>query len=121
MAMCCSNQADNGPYSASAVAGQASSALKKILCTFTVDDPDIVLIGRETIYRNNERVGWLGSGGFGHSIGKSIGLGYVRNGAGVDRDYLLAGDYGLEVATERVPCAIHLGPLLDPAMARIKA
>ena len=100
---------------------QKSGPLKKILCTFTVDDPDIVLIGRETIYRDNERVGWLTSGGFGHSIGKPIGLGYVRHAAGVDRDYLLAGNYSLEVATERVPCTLHLGPLYDPAMARVKS
>jgi 4-methylaminobutanoate oxidase (formaldehyde-forming) len=100
---------------------QKQIALKKFLCTFTVDDPAVILIGRETIYRNDERVGWLTSGGFGHSIGKAIGLGYVRNAAGVDRDYLLAGSYSLEVATERVPCRLHLAPLHDPAMARIKA
>ena len=38
-----------------------------------------------------------------------------------DRDYLLAGDYELEVATERVPCRLHLAPLYDPQMTRVKA
>ena len=32
-----------------------------------------------------------------------------------------AARYELEVATERVPCELHLGPLYDPAMARIKS
>jgi 4-methylaminobutanoate oxidase (formaldehyde-forming) len=100
---------------------QRLAPLRKSLCTFTVDDPEIVLIGRETIYRDNERVGWLSSGGFGHTIGKAIGLGFVRRAEGVDRDYLLAGDYSLEVATERVPCRLHLAPLYDPSMARVKA
>ena len=100
---------------------QRVAPLRKSLCTLTVDDPEIVLIGRETIYRDNERVGWLSSGGFGHTIGKAIGLGYVRRAEGVDRDYLLAGDYSLEVATERVPCRLHLAPLYDPSMARVKA
>ena len=100
---------------------QKSGPLKKILCTFTVDDPEVVLIGRETIYRGDRRVGWLSSGGFGHSIGKPIGLGYVRHAEGVDRDYLLAGSYWLEVATERVPCTLHLSPLYDPTMARVKS
>jgi 4-methylaminobutanoate oxidase (formaldehyde-forming) len=104
-----------------AIEQQRLDPLKKSLCTFTVDDPDIVLIGRETIYRNDERVGWLSSGGFGHSIGKAIGMGYVRCAQGVDRDYLLAGSYALEVATERVPCNLHLAPLYDPSMARVKA
>ena len=100
---------------------QRLAPLKKSLCTFTVDDPEVVLIGRETIYRNGERAGWLSSGGFGHSIGKAIGMGYVRREQGIDRDYLLAGDYSLEVATERVPCKLHLAPLYDPSMARVKA
>ena len=103
-----------------ALLAQKDSTLKKILCGFTVDDPKIVLLGRETIYRNGERAGWLSSGGYGHTIERSIGLGYVRRASGVDRDYLLAGTYELEVATERVPAAIHLGPLYDPRMERVK-
>ena len=100
---------------------QKTAPLKKSMCTFTVDDPNVVLIGRETIYRNNQRVGWLSSGGFGHSIGKPIGMGYVRNAEGVNRDYLLAGEYSLEVASERVPCELHLAPLYDAGMVRVKS
>ncbi len=100
---------------------QKTAPLKKSMCTFTVDDPNVVLIGRETIYRNNERVGWLSSGGFGHSIGKPIGMGYVRFAEGVNREYLLAGEYSLEVASERVPCELHLAPLYDAGMVRVKA
>jgi 4-methylaminobutanoate oxidase (formaldehyde-forming) len=104
-----------------ALLAQKDLPLRKMLCGFTVEDPTIVLLGRETIYRDGERVGWLASGGYGHTIERGIGLGYVRRASGVDRDYLLAGRYELEVATERVPCAIHLGPLYDPKMERIKA
>jgi 4-methylaminobutanoate oxidase (formaldehyde-forming) len=104
-----------------ALLAQKDLPLRKMLCGFTVEDPKIVLLGRETIYRNGERVGWLSSGGYGHTIERSIGLGYVRRASGVDREYLLPGRYELEVATERVPCAIHLGPLYDPKMERIKA
>lgn len=103
-----------------AIEVQRGQKLKKFLCTFTVDDPSIVLLGRETIYRNGERVGWLNSGGFGHSIGKPIGLGYVRQPQGLDEDYLRDGKYQLEVATERVDCNLHLVPLVDPEMKRIK-
>ena len=81
----------------------------------------MVLLGRETIYRDGERVGWLTSGGFGYTVGQAIGYGYVRNPAGVDTDYLRSGRYELEVATERVPATLHLRPLYDPVMARVKA
>jgi sarcosine dehydrogenase len=100
---------------------QQLSPPKKWLCTFTTDDPAMMLFGRETIYRDGERIGWLGSGGYGHTLHAAIGLGYVRRPLGLSRDYLLAGRYELEVSTERVACRIHLGPLYDPAMARVKA
>ncbi len=83
--------------------------------------PDVILTGRETIYRNGKRVGWLTSGGFGHTIGKSIGMGYVRNAEGVTKDYVMSGDYELEVATVRVPAEVTLKPLFDPGMERVKA
>jgi 4-methylaminobutanoate oxidase (formaldehyde-forming) len=92
-----------------------------MLAGFTVDDPGIVLLGRETIYRNGERVGWLTSGGFGYTVNKSIGYGYVRNPDGVDAKYVMDGTYELEVATKRVKCTVHLQPLYDPRMARVKA
>ncbi len=95
---------------------------KKLMATFVIDDPDVVLLGRETIYRNGERVGWLSSGGFGHTIGKPIGMGYVRQPeTGVDADYVMSGTYELDVATTRVPCTVHLQPLFDPKMERVKA
>ena len=104
-----------------AVEAQRRDGLKKILGCFTVDDPQVILVGRETIFRNGERVGWLTSGGFGHWLGKPVGYGYVRNRAGVDREYLASGNYELEVATQRVPCRVEMAPLYDPKMARIKS
>ncbi len=104
-----------------AIADQLTDGVKKKLACFTIDRLDTVLLGRETIYRNGERVGWLTSGGFGHTLQKAIGYGYVRNADGVDRAYVLNGEYELEVATKRVKCQVHLSPLYDPKMERIKA
>src|SRR3546814_7864259 len=86
-----------------AIEAQVACGVKKRLACFTVDDPDLVLLGRETIYRDGERVGWLTSAGFGHTVGKPIGYGYLRNPAGVDEAFLTSGIYELEVAAERVP------------------
>ncbi|MGF6230873.1 sarcosine dehydrogenase [Inquilinus ginsengisoli] len=103
-----------------ALEAQRGQRLKKILATVTVDDPSVVLLGRETILRDGKPAGWLSSGGFGHTVGKPIGLGYVRDPSGLDREALLASTYELEVATERVPCRLHLDPLYDPRMERVK-
>ena len=99
---------------------QQEQGLSKRLACFTLADPTVILLGRETLYRDGERVGWLTSGGWGYTLACNIGYGYVRNAAGVDESYLRAGNYELEVATERVPCEIHLRALYDPKMARIK-
>ncbi|NCF80426.1 MAG: FAD-dependent oxidoreductase [Proteobacteria bacterium] len=103
-----------------ALVEQRQSELTRRLACFTSNDNDVVLLGRETIYRNGERVGWLTSGGYGYSIDRSIGYGYVRNQTGVDREYLRSGDYELEVASRRVPASIHFGPLYDPRNERIR-
>ena len=96
------------------------AALPKRLAGFTVDDPEIVLLGRETILRNGEPVGYLTSGGYGYTAGKSIGYGYVRNADGVSDDFLASGDYELVVAMQRTKAALHMEPLYDPKAERVK-
>ena len=80
-----------------------------------------MLVGRETILRNGAPVGYLTSGGYGYTVGKSIGFGYVRNSEGVGDDYLASGDYELVVANERFPPAIALRPPHDPENLKVKA
>lgn len=99
---------------------QKKAQLKKKLAGFSVASTDVVLLGRETIYRNGERVGWLSSGGYGHHVGCAIGYGYIRNPEGVDDDYIMGGSYQLEVASKRIDCLVHLSPLYDPTMSRVK-
>ena len=96
-------------------------ALGKRLACFTVEDREVVLVGRETILRDGQPVGYLTSGGYGYTVGKPIGFGYVRNAEGVSDEYLTSGSYELVVAMERTKANIHLGPLYDPANVRVKA
>lgn len=104
-----------------ALEAQAAKKLPRLLAGFTTE-PSIVLLGRETIYRDGKRVGWLTSGGYGYTVGRAIGYGYVRDPEnGVDRDKVLSGSYELEVATTRVQAEVFLDPLYDPAMSRIKS
>ncbi len=105
----------------SALLAKQGQPIVKSLACFTVDDPSVVLLGRETILRNGEPVGYLTSGGYGYTVGKNIGYGYVRNPAGLDEAWLQVGRYELVVAMETVSAALHLGPLYDPTMQRIKA
>ncbi|HTV68945.1 MAG TPA: FAD-dependent oxidoreductase [Rhizobiaceae bacterium] len=103
-----------------ALEASAGKSVTKRFAGFTVDDPDIVLVGRETILRNGEPVGYLTSGGFGYTIGRNIGYGYVRNADGVSDEFLAGGDYELVVAMEKTPARLHLEPLYDPKAERVK-
>jgi 4-methylaminobutanoate oxidase (formaldehyde-forming) len=100
---------------------QRRSGLSRRLAAFTVAQPGVSLFGRETVVRDGEVVGWLTSGGFGHTIGKAIGYGYVSHPTGEPRSSLRKGRYELEVATERVPATIHLEALVDPHHDRVRA
>lgn len=104
-----------------ALTAAAEKPLAKRLAGFTLDNPDVVLVGRETILRNGETVGYLTSGGFGYTLNRPIGYGYVRNAAGVSDDFLLSGRYELVVAGDVFPASIGLQPFHDPANARVKA
>ncbi|MEX0758913.1 MAG: glycine cleavage T C-terminal barrel domain-containing protein, partial [Tistlia sp.] len=103
-----------------ALLAQREAGLKKRLACFTVEDPAVVLLGRETLYRDGERVGYLASAGWGYTVARNIGYGYVRAQAPIDRAFLEGGRYELEVAGERVPCELNLQPLYDPRMERVK-
>jgi sarcosine dehydrogenase len=94
---------------------------KKLLATFTTEREDVVLLGRETILRDGEFAGYLTSGGYGYTIGRPIGLGYLRNPDGVTEDWARAGKYELVVAGEPVVATLSFTPLYDPASARVKA
>ena len=102
---------------------EAASAkpLTKRLMGFAVDDAAAVLVGRETILRDGQAVGYLTSGGFGYTLGKSIGYGYVKHTVEVTDDWLTAGRYELVVANQPLPARLTLQPLYDPSSARVKS
>jgi sarcosine dehydrogenase len=95
--------------------------LKKHFTGFTVTDPKAVLVGRETILRDGQPVGYLTSGGYGYTIQQSIGYGYVRHEQGVTRDWLAKGRYALVIAGEETSADLTLDPPYDPSGSRIRA
>jgi 4-methylaminobutanoate oxidase (formaldehyde-forming) len=84
------------------------------LCCFTLE-AEAPVYGGEAILRNGEVLGMTSSGGFGHTVGKPIVLGYLpREAAGF-------GDYEIEAFCERVPAVRHERALYDPERKRILA
>ncbi|MCP3977494.1 MAG: FAD-dependent oxidoreductase [bacterium] len=94
--------------------------LKARLVQFLLEDPEPLLFGEEPIYRDGERVGYLRSGNYGHTLGAAMGFGYVEDEDGVTPDYVKAGRYEIQVAGEMIPAKASLRPMYDPKGERVR-
>ncbi len=91
------------------------------LAQFLLDDPEPLLYGGEPIYRNKVCVGYLRTGGYGHTLGAAVGLGEVEHEAGVSADFIKSGSYEIEVAGVRYPAKVSLRPMYDPKGQRVRS
>ena len=73
-----------------------------------------MLYHHEPIVCNEEIKGFLTSGSYGHTLGASVGLGYVKSEEGVNADMLAANDWAVEVGGLRIPATPSLQALYDP-------
>jgi glycine cleavage system aminomethyltransferase T/glycine/D-amino acid oxidase-like deaminating enzyme len=95
--------------------------LKHRLVQFLLEDSDPLLYGSEPIFRDGERVGYLGSGGYGHTLGGAVGLGRVENKGSVTADFVNSGSYEIEVVGVRYPARASLRPMYDPKGERVRS
>jgi 4-methylaminobutanoate oxidase (formaldehyde-forming) len=99
---------------------QKETGLHKRLVAFALDDPEPLLYHNEPIRRDGVIVGHVTSAMFGHTLGRSIGLGYVHDAGGVSADWIKAGRYEIEVAGDHVAAQPSLRPFYDPKAERVK-
>ena len=99
---------------------QHHNGVKKRIVQFALEDPEALLYHNEPIWRDNEIVGFITSGMFGHTLGAAIGLGYVNHADGVTLEYIQSGHYEIEVAGRRIPARASLRPFYDPENKRVK-
>jgi heterotetrameric sarcosine oxidase gamma subunit len=102
------------------LAQRAKGPVRRRLVQFLLSDAEPLLYHNEPIYRNGERVGFITSGMFGHTLGASVGLGYVAHPDGCSNEFIESGRYEIEVATARVAARASLTPLYDPKSARVR-
>ncbi len=79
-----------------------------------------MLYGGEPIYRAGVRVGDIRTANYGHTLGGAVGLGPVRNGGGVTKEYLKSGKFEIEVVGVRYPAKASLRPIYDPKNEKVK-
>ena len=95
--------------------------LQKRLVQFLLQDPEAMLYHHEPIIFNGKMMGYLTSGNYGHTLGGSVGLGYVKHEDGVSKEFIDSGTFEIEVAGERIPAKASLSALYDPKSERLKS
>lgn len=103
-----------------AVLRKREVGLARRLLQFKLSDPEPLLYHTEPIIQDGKVDGYLTSGGYGHTLGAAIGLGYVSCHPGESPEALLAARYEVEVAGVRVPATASLEPMYDAKGVRIR-
>ncbi|TXR50846.1 GcvT family protein [Phyllobacterium endophyticum] len=113
-------KADKGDFiGRDAVLRKKEAGLDRRLVQFRLSDPEPLLFHNEAIVRDGKIVGTITSGNYGHHLGGAIGLGYVPS-KGESAEQVLASDYEIEIAGERVKAEASLRPMYDPKAERVR-
>ncbi|KAK5643150.1 hypothetical protein RI129_006995 [Pyrocoelia pectoralis] len=111
----------NGTYlGKEAVDRLKMEGVKKLRVFITLND-QIPLWGNETIWRNDEIIGFLRRGEYGYFLKSSIGIGYVQNpnNENITKEFLTTGKYEVEVMGKKYPANLHLESPFDPTNQRL--
>ena len=76
---------------------------------------DADAIGDEPIWHHGKVVGWVTSGGYGHSVDKSLALGYVSREVAAE-----TAGFEVELIGERRPARRLTEPAFDPRGLRMR-
>ena len=90
------------------------------LVPLRVDDPTPLLHGSEPVFKDGVRVGHLQVGGFGYTLGRSVGLATLDNVEGVTAEWLASGGFEVVVNGHTFPATVQFAPFYDPERARVR-
>jgi 4-methylaminobutanoate oxidase (formaldehyde-forming) len=104
-----------------ALLAQREKPLARRLLVFVLDEPEPLLYHDEPIWRDGALVGRIASGAYGHTVGRSVGLGWVSHSDGVTDAFVTSGRWEIEIACERRRTRAQLTPPYDPKSLRVRA
>jgi dimethylglycine dehydrogenase len=99
-----------------AAAEERATGAGRRLVTFTVDADGADAIGDEPVWHDGKVVGWITSGGYAHTAGQSVALGYVPAALGVANT-----GFEIEIIGQRRKAVRLDEPLFDPKGLRMRA
>ena len=95
---------------------QKETGVPQEFVTLEIEVTDADALGSEPIFRNGEMVGRATSGCYGHSVGKSLALAYVKSGSGD-----LGTELEIEILGERCSTRVIPESPCDPENLKLRA
>jgi len=99
---------------------ETKSYMNKRLVQFLLEDPDAMLYHHEPILKDGKIVGHLTSGNYGHTLGGSVGIGYVEIDETITKEYVDSGGFEIDVGGERIASTASLSAMYDPQAKRMR-
>jgi dimethylglycine dehydrogenase len=108
---------DKGEFTGrpAALAERAAGAKRRFVI-MEVADADCEVVGYESILKDGAAVGYVTSGAYGHTIGKSLAAGYVPTALARD-----GARFEIDILGEMRAATVRLEPLYDPRGLRLRS
>jgi 4-methylaminobutanoate oxidase (formaldehyde-forming) len=103
-----------------AVRRQERQRPTKRLLSFVLDHPEALPWGDEPILVAGRVAGTVTSAAYGHTVGRGVALGYVRDPEGVDEVFVARSHFEIEIAGDRFRARASFRAPYDPAGLRVR-
>ena len=95
---------------------RSAMTLVLALTVFTVHDSDVDVIGDEPIYHDGKCIGWITSGGYAHSAGQSVAIGFVPREVATESE-----GFEIEILGQNYKANPQREPLFDPDASHMRS
>ncbi|MEM7732752.1 MAG: FAD-dependent oxidoreductase [Pseudomonadota bacterium] len=99
---------------------KARGVPKTRMLQFLLSRPQPLMYGNELIYLGETQVGYIQIGGYGHTLGGAVGIGFVELETPVTTELVDQGPWSIDIAGERIPAKASLKPMLDPTLEKVR-
>jgi 4-methylaminobutanoate oxidase (formaldehyde-forming) len=94
--------------------------LRRRLVQVLLKDPAPLLFHAEVVLRNGRPAGYIRSASYGFTLGGAVGLAMIDADEPIDKAYLDAAEWTVQIGAAICPAAVSLRPMYDPANERIR-
>jgi sarcosine dehydrogenase len=106
-----------------ALEAQRAAGLQRKLVCVTVDDPEVILHGAETLWRDDVCVGLVQSTAYGYTVGRAVAYTYVEVAEGeskITKKWLEAGKWQIGDKGAKLAATLSMAAPFDPKNLRVK-